>query len=200
VAHDPTSITPGDDPYEFDWPDDAKEQRAEEREQENRRALVKPAPLYLSAITIGIGTVLAFILPVAVVSGAVGFVVAVAAPITIGALVLALLPAILLQRVSRSWRQGLPELAFIALGFAIGAAWTWIAITLLFEYLFDNPDQMPSVRAPVSIFMGTAVASAFYAARAWSERLRQKPKVVYIAAGFIGLLTLLSLVANFTFK
>ena len=200
MAQDPKSITPGDDPYEFDWPDDAKEQRAEEREQDNRRALVKPAPLYLSAITIGIGTVLAFILPVAVVSGAVGFIVAVAAPIVFGGLVLALLPAVLLQRASRGWRAGLPEIAFIVLGFAIGAAWTWIAITLVGHYYFENPDQMPSVRAPVSIFMGTAVASAFYAARAWSESFRRKPMFVYIAAGFIGLLTVLSFIANFTFK
>jgi len=200
VAHDPKSITPEDDPYEFDWPDDAKAQRAEEREKENQRALVKPAPLYLSAITIGIGMVLLFILPVAMVSGAGGFFIAVAAPVVIGGLVLALLPAVLLQRVSANWRRGLPEIAFLVLGFAIGTGWTWITITLLQSYLFDNPQQMPSVRAPSSIFMGTAVASAFFGARAWAEPLRRSPKVVYIAASLIGLLTILSLVANFTFK
>jgi hypothetical protein len=181
-------ITPAEDPYAFDWPDDAKEARAEQRAAEASRASVRPAPLLLSAITIGIGTVLVFVLPVAVVAGALSVWVAMAAPIVIGGLVLALLPAIVLERVTRTWRRGLPEIAFLVLGLVIGAGWTWLAITV-----FDGPSAF---RVRTSVFMGTAVAAAFFAARAWAEPLRRYPRYLYTAAGLIALLTLASL-ANF---
>ena len=186
MPEDRQGISPADDPYEFDWPDDAKEQRAAERAAAAERVYVKPAPLLLSAVTIGIGTVLLFILPVALVAGAITFFIAVAAPVVIGGLVVALLPAYLLQRVSANWRRGLPEIAFLVLGFAIGMGWTWVIMAL-----FNAPAQdIPRA----AVFMGTAVAAAFFAARAWAEPFRLKAKLVNVAAGLIALLTIASIV------
>jgi hypothetical protein len=186
MPEDRQGISPADDPYEFDWPDDAKEQRAAERAAAAERVYVKPAPLLLSAVTIGIGTVLLFILPVALVAGAITFFIAIAAPVVIGGLVVALLPAYLLQRVSGNWRRGLPEIAFLVLGFAIGMGWTWVIMQL-----FNAPAQdIPRA----AVFMGTAVAAAFFAARAWAEPFRLQAKLVYVAAGLIALLTIASIV------
>lgn len=186
MSEERQGISPADDPYEFDWPDDAKAERAAERAAAAERAYVKPAPLLLSAITIGIGFVLLFILPVSLVAGALTFFIAMAAPVVIGGLVLALLPAYLLQRASRGWRRGLPEVAFLVLGFALGMGWTWVIMSL-----FNAPSQ-DIVRA--AVFMGTAVAAAFFAARAWAEPFRLQPKLVYIASGMIALLTVASIV------
>jgi len=200
VPTERSGIGPGDDPYEFEWPDDAQEERAAEREREASRALVRPAPRYLTAIVLGVTTVLVFILPVALVAGAVGFFIAAAAPVVVGGLILAFLPAALLERVSRGWRRGLPELAFLVLGFAIGAGWTWVFVTAFASGLFPDPAQMPAVRAPASVFMGTAVASAFFAARTFTDGARRAPKAVYATGGLVVLLTLLSLYANFAFR
>ena len=183
-----SGITPSDDPYEFDWPDDAKEQRAAERAAEANRKHVKPAPLYLSAIVIGTGMVLLLILPVALVAGAISFFVAVAAPIVIGGLIVAFLPAVLLQRATATWRRGLPELAFLVLGLMIGAGWTWVVMTL---FSASPPDR---VRA--ATFMATAVAASLFAARAWSEPFRNFPRYVYSLAILIGVITLAS-IANY---
>jgi len=188
MAKDRPGISPADDPYEFDWPDDAKEERAAARAAAAERAYVKPAPLLLSAVVIGIGMVLLFVLPISVVAGALTFFIAIAAPIVIGGLVLALLPAYLLHVASRGWRRGLPEVAFLVLGFAIGMGWTWVIMTL-----FNAPSQdVPRA----SVFMGTAVAAAFFAARAWAEPFRRMPRYVYTAAGLIALLTVSS-IANY---
>ena len=96
------SITPADDPYEFDWPDDAKAERAAEREKAAARDAVRPAPLYLSAIVIGVGMVLAFMLPIAVVTGQFGWFIAFAGPVIIGGLVLGFLPAVVLATRDRA--------------------------------------------------------------------------------------------------
>lgn len=190
---------PGDDgrdPYEIEWPDDAKDLRAAERAAQAKRALVRPAPLYLSAAVIGLGTVLVFILPVSLVAGSTGIFIALSAPIIVGGLVLALPPALLLARASREWRRGLPELAFIALGAAVGAGWTWVFLTAFQRALFADAVQMAAVRAPSSVFMGTAVASAFMGARAFARPFSAMPKAVYSAAGLITLLALSSVYAN----
>jgi len=190
---------PGGDarePYEIEWPDDAKELRAAEREKQARRALVRPASIYIAAPTLGIAIVLLFILPISLVAGSTGIFIAVAAPVILGGLVLALPPALLLERVSREWRRGLPELAFIALGAAIGGGWTWVFLTVLQSSLFDDAVQMAAVRAPSSVFMATAVASAFMGARGFSRRFSSVPRVVYSAGGLIILLALTSAYAN----
>src|SRR6187431_165198 len=100
MAEDRPGITPADDPYEFEWPDDAKEERAAERAAETKKAEVNPAPRLLTALVLGIGVVLVFIFPVALVAGAIGFWIAVAAPVIVGGIVLGLLPAVLLERVA----------------------------------------------------------------------------------------------------
>ena len=43
---------PGDDPYELDWPDDAKELRAAERAAKAKAAAVKPVPRLFAATVI----------------------------------------------------------------------------------------------------------------------------------------------------
>ncbi|MGC4174532.1 hypothetical protein [Demequina sp.] len=179
-------ISPADDPYEFDWPDDAKEERAALREAEAKKTHVNPAPLLLSAAVIGTGTVLMFVLPVSILAGSLTFFIAMTAPIVLGGLVVALLPAVLLQRASAGWRRGLPEVAFLALGFTIGMAWTWVVMT------YFNAPQPDVVRT--SVFMGTAVAAAFFAARGWAENFRHMPRYVYTAAGVIGLLVVASII------
>ena len=183
MADDKREITPAEDPYEFDWPDDAKEARAAERAKAAATADVKPAPLILSALVIGIGTVLLFILPVTVVAGALNVWIAMAAPVVIGGL-LALIPAVLLQRVTLNWRKGLTEIAFIAVGFLVGWGWSWLIITA-----FEGPSAF---RVRAAVFMGTAVAAAYVAARTWAEPFRRFPKYVYIVAGLIALLTVSS--------
>ena len=182
------SITPADDPYEFDWPDDAKAERAAEREKAAARAAVRPAPLYLSAIVIGVGTVLAFMLPIAVVTGQFAWFIAFAGPVIISGLVLGFLPAVVLQRVTARWRRGLPEITFLVVGFLIGFGWTYLVMTL-----FNAPPQ-DAVRA--STFMATAVAAAYYCARTWAETFRSFPKAVYSLAVSIGVLALAS-IANY---
>jgi len=186
MADDRPGITPADDPYEFDWPDDAKEARAAEREQAIHKAAVQPAPVLLTAIVIGIGMVLVFILPVSIVAGALTFWIAMAAPVVLGGLVFGLLPAVLLERVSRGWRRGFPEVAFIAVGFLVGFGWTWLAVEF-----FDGTSAF-GIRA--AVFMGTAVAAGYLAARQWTDALRRSPRAVYTLAGLIGLLTVVSIV------
>jgi len=188
MAQERPGISPADDPYEFDWPDDAKEERAAERAAASAKAAVPPAPLLLSAIVLGITTVLAFLLPVSLVAGALNFFIAMVAPIVFGALVLALLPAWLLQRVSVTWPRGLPELAFIVVGFIIGICWTWLFMTV-----FDAPGP---ARIRGSVFMGTAVAAAYFAARAWAEPFSRNRRVVRSLAAVIVVLTLAS-IANY---
>jgi hypothetical protein len=186
VADDRPGITPADDPYEFDWPDDAKDARAAERAAAAAKVEVKPAPLLLTALVIGIGMVLVFILPVSIVAGAITFWIAMAAPVVLGGLVLGLLPAVLLERVSRGWRRGLPEIAFVAVGFLVGFGWTWLAVAA-----FDGASAF-GIRA--AVFMGTAVAAGYLAARQWTDAFRLYPRYVYTLAGLIGLLTLASIV------
>ena len=186
MAEDRPGITPADDPYEFDWPDDAKEARAAEREEAVQKAAVKPAPLLLTALVIGIGMVLAFILPVSIVAGALTFWISMAAPVVLGGLVFGLLPAVLLERVSRGWRRGVPEFAFIAVGFLVGFGWTWFAVAF-----FDGGSEF-GIRA--AVFMGTAVAAGYLAARQWTDAFRLYPRYVYTLAGLIGLLTVVSVV------
>ncbi len=182
------SITPADDPYEFEWPDDAKEERAAERAKAAAKAAIRPAPLYLSAIVIGVGTVLAFMLPIAVVTGQFGWFIAFAGPVILCGLIVGFLPAVVLQRVTATWRRGLPELMFLLVGFLIGFGWTYFAMTL-----FNAP---PPDKVRAATFMATAVAAAYYCARAWAETFRSFPKAVYSIAVSIGVLALAS-IANY---
>lgn len=191
---------PGDDPYEYEWPDDAQEQRAREREAVANQALNRPAPRLLTALVLGFSTVLLFITPVALIAGAAPFIIAITAPLVVGGLILAFPPAALLEYVSRGWRRGVPELAFVLLGLAIGGGWTWVFLTLFVDVMFADPAQMPSVRAPSAVFMGTAVASAMFAAHTFADGLRRSPKVVYSIGGFIALLTVLSVYANLAIR
>jgi len=188
MTQDRPGISPADDPYEFDWPDDAKDERAAERAAASAKAAVAPAPLLLSAIVLGLLTVLGFLLPVALVAGSLNFFIAMAAPIVIGGLTLALLPAWLLERVSVTWPRGLPELAFIVVGFIIGTCWSWLFLTV-----FDAPG---AARIRGAVFMGTAVAAAFFAAHAWAEPFSRNRRIVRSLAAVIVVLTLAS-IANY---
>lgn len=187
MADDKREITPAEDPYEFDWPDDAKEARAAERAEAAAKADVKPAPLWLTEITVGIATVLAFIFPVTVVAGnAVPPFIELVLLVVLGGVTVGLIPALILKPIIRGWRRGLPELAAVVVGFVVGAAWTWLFLTWQ-----AAPDP---VRVRISVFMGTAVAAAYYVALAWSQKIRTAPRAVFATAGVIGLLTVASIV------
>src|SRR5690606_31219641 len=137
----------GEDPYEINWPDDAKEMRAAERERAAQRASTRPAPRYLTAIVLGLSIVLGFIAPVAFVIGAPGILIGFAAPVVFAGLIVAFPAAALLERVSRRWRTGLPELAFLVLGIAIGYGWTHFLISLAPSDLFESAAEFEFVRS-----------------------------------------------------
>jgi hypothetical protein len=193
---DGLTARPGDDPYELEWPDDSKELRAAEREQAAQRALVRPAPVVLTQLVIGIGVVFAFLLPVAIVTGAPAVLLYLAAPVAVAGLVLAFPAAWLLERVSRTWRKGLADLAFIVLGLAVGYGWTFVLLTLFQDQAFPDEVDISLIRSWMAIFMGTAVASSFAVTHAATGWFRMRPKAVYGGALVIGLLIILSAIAN----
>lgn len=188
----------GDELYEFEWPDDAKEMRAAEREEQAKQALVRPAPRVLSALVLGIATVMLFILVVSVVGGAVTLLIQVAAVVVAGAVLFALPVAWMLDRVSRGWPRGLPELAFTVLGIATGAGWTWVFLSVFPGTLADDQGAFEQFRTYSAVFMGTAVATAFVLTRAVLESFRRVPKAVYAVAAILAVLTLMSITSLFT--
>lgn len=189
---------PGQDPYEIEWPDDAKEMRAAERAKAAERANVRPVPRYFAAVVIGLAVVLAFIAPVALVLGQISILVIAAAPVVIVGVVAGFPIGAMLDRVSRTWRTGLPEIAFLTVGLAVGAGWTYAVLTLFQESLFDDAGEAAWVRSVTAIFMGTATASAFMAAKFWADPLRMHPRWVYGIGLGVAVLTVLSLFTIFS--
>lgn len=185
---------PGADPYEIEWPDDAKEIRAAEREQQAQRALVRPAPRYLTAIVIGVGMVLVFLLPIALAVGDIGVFVFLALPVTLVGVLFAFPIGAMLERVSRGWRVGLPEIAFLTVGLVIGVTWTYGAVTIIDDAfgVFGTEADAAFFRSAAGVFMGTATAAAFMAAKFWTEPLRRRPTLVYGLGGALAVLIILS--------
>lgn len=206
---------PGEDPYEIEWPDDSAEQRAAERAQAARKAAIKPAPRLLTIACIGTGMVLAFIGIVSAMFGAFEPLVIFTWPIVAAGVLVALPIWLALDRVTRGWRAGWPEILFMAVGILIGASWTHGGLSLLMEItnvpiteteseaqaLADEGviaifrDHFNFLRSIAGVFMATAVASGFMAARFWTERLRMRPRAVYAMTVAITVLTIASVVS-----
>lgn len=188
---------PGIDPYEIEWPDDSKEQREAERAAAAKRAAVKPAPRALTALVIGLGVAMLFILIVSVAMADLRVFVAVVLPLVAIGSLLAFPIGLLLERVTRTWRTGLPELSFLLVGILIGAGWTYGLVTLTNTYIVE-PESVEAAaffRSVATMFMGTATASAFMAAKFWTDPLRYQPRAVYVLASVIVALTILSVVS-----
>lgn len=191
------ALQPGDDPYEFDWPDDSKEMRAAERAKASARSVVTPAPRSLTAIVIGLTVVFLFLVPIGLVVGDMRVLTVAAAPIALAGLVLGFPLAAMLERVSRTWRTGLSEVATLLLGVATGYGWTFAFITYLPADVFGSEEDFFFIRSVSSIFMATATASAFMAAKFGTDRLRNFPQWVYGLGIAVGLIIILSVLQNF---
>lgn len=187
---------PGEDPYHIEWPDDSKEMRTAERERAAKAAAIIPAPRALTAATIGIGVVLVFVTAITVIAGSLITLVWLALPIILAGVLFALPLGLLLERVSQTWRKGLPEMAFLAAGLVIGITWTHGAIaameTLMGQSVADNPGDAVFIRSASGAFMGTAVATAFLCAKFWTEPFRRQPRLVFAATATIALLGVMS--------
>jgi hypothetical protein len=166
--------------------------RAAERAQAAKKAAVAPAPRWLTAMVIGIGVVLVFVAIVALSMGAPMIFIGFALPVIAAGALLAFPIGLLLERVSRGWRKGYPEIAFLMVGLAVGAGWTYAGISLFGLVQSSDPGQVSFVRSVAGIFMATATASAFMAAKFWTDGLRMQPRVVYSFAVIIGALALVS--------
>jgi hypothetical protein len=184
---------PGEDPYHIEWPDDAKEMRAVEREKRAQRAMVRPAPRYLTAIVLGVNVMLAFLLAIAVALGNIGLLPFLGLPVIVIAVLLGFPVWAILERVSRGWRSGFPELAFLVVGFAIGLLWTHAVVNIISNVfaVFEDDSDAAFFRTVAGLFMGTATASAFMAAKFWTDRLRFKPRFVYALAVGVALIAAL---------
>jgi hypothetical protein len=183
-GEEPRSITPSDDPYEFDWPDDAKELRAAEREAVRKRAAIRPAPRYLTAYLIGTWTVLVLIGIFTVINGMPQVFVGVVAPIAVVALVAALPLGAIIEVLTRRFNQGISVLVFLLVGASVGYYWTFTLTGWMYSHYtisWWETAEVAARRDAVSLFMMTAVACAFVLARNLTDEMKVRPKVVYIA-------------------
>ena len=184
---------PGDDPYELDWPDDAKEARAAERAERARRAAIQPAPRLLAAASAGIGVTLLFILPVSLVAGAPGILVSATLPVVLVGVVLGLPLLVAIERLTKPLPRGITELALLVVGGAIGYGLTYVVAT----WLSAGQDNLATVRSVTSIFMMTATASGFLTAHMIADSFRMRPKAVWLVSGLLVVLTVFSVMVNF---
>ena len=182
-------IQPENDPYEFQWPDDAKDLRAAEREKARKKADITPAPRWLTAWALGVGVQLAFFGIIAVVAGSIALLVQLTFPTVLVATVGALPVGLVLERITRGWRPGYGEATFLGAGMLIGFTWTYLAIGASPDLFVSNTESLASTRQVASIFMLTSVGSAFFVARAATDAVRYKPKTVYVITVVVALLT-----------
>lgn len=195
---------PGEDPTEFDWPDDAKELRQAEREADRKRAAVNPAPRVLVAYLLGTWTVLAFIGVISSFQGGLDLLIGLAAPVALVGFVAALPLGLILERLTRDRGYGIPTVAFLVVGGLVGYAWTFAVVSWMrpaieaywvaggASYDAGYAAQFTGLRQVASTFMLTAVATGFVLARTYTDRVRHFPKVVYFAAAVFGVLVLFS--------
>ena len=190
MAADDDTARPGDEAA-FEWPDDAKDARAQERE--NEAALTEKAPVGrpLAALILGILIVEMFVLAVNVPTGDITLFLQLAAPIALGGAIVALPAGYALDRVVRGMRRGVGEIAFVVMGGAIGYGLTWAGLTLLSDQFVDV-GEFTTFRAYASMFMLTATAAGFLGAYMLADKLRRYPKQVAILGTFVAALVVLS--------
>ncbi len=194
----PRGIKPGEDPYKFDWPDDAKEMRAAERETARKRAEIHPAPRLLAAYLIGTWTVLAFIAAFALVRQDPALLIGLTAPVAVVGLVAALPLGAILEVLTRRFNEGISVLVFLVVGAMVGYYWTFAVIGWILSHYDIAPGDAAEAAAfkdGASLFMFTAVACAFVIARNVTDEVKMRPKAVYIALGILALLFIPSVIS-----
>jgi hypothetical protein len=195
VAADTPSRLPGagEDPYEFDWPDDAKETRAAEREAARKAANRPQARRILTAWALGVAVQLTFFGVVLGVAGLPRLFAVLVLPTVVVATVFALPVGILLGKASEKWRPGFGEATFLAVGMAFGFSWGWGIFTYIPELFLDDLELVENARDVASVFLLTSVGSAFFVARIATDVVRRNRLVVRIMLATIGVLSLWSL-------
>ncbi|MBN2176371.1 MAG: hypothetical protein JW722_01780 [Demequinaceae bacterium] len=176
-----TGPAPGEEPWEFEWPDDARELRAAEREAARKRAEVRPAPRFLTAYLVGVWTVLTFVLLVTFYEPA--LFLSLVAPVALIGLVAALPLGFVLEAVTRRSHVGVSGLVFVLTGAVVGYFWSYMIVTWIYNHdgvVFDAANS--SDRTAVAVLFMTATATAFFAARMYTDSLRRNPKSVWVAA------------------
>jgi hypothetical protein len=184
----PRQIGPADDPYDFEWPDDAKELRAAEREAARKRALIKPAPRFLTAYLIGTGTVLTLVGGFSLMQQAPEFFASYVAPIAVFGLIAALPLGIILEMLTRGRNIAIGASTFLVVGGLVGYMWTSAYVGWLLDaYPPDAADvsEANGFRTAASVFMMVAVASAFVVAFNTTDRVKMKPRAVWIGFGVL---------------
>ena len=172
---------PGDDPLEFDWPDDAKELRAAEREAGRKRADIRPVPRFLTAYLVGTWTVLTFILIGAVAFQGPQLFVSYAAPVAVIGLVAALPLGMVLNALTRRLQAGFVSLSFMIVGGVFGYVWTYAVLGWIQRVggaTFGSTSEDEGFRTAVSVFMMTASMCAFVIARNMTDKARMYPKPI----------------------
>lgn len=201
MAADPgrkREITPEDDPYTFEWPDDAREQRIAEREAERRAAEVSPAPAWLTALVIGAGVQLVAFLLIGMAGQSMELFLWLVAPTVLIAATAALPVGLIVLVLTRRMRAAFAEPLFLVVGGALGYFWGWAVFEL---WLLDRlpvlfPDVDPAnftgSRDAVAVFLMVTVGTAFYVARTTTLRASRHARPVYIGAAVIAVLTVVS--------
>jgi hypothetical protein len=186
----PRGISPGEDAYSYDWPDDAKELRAAERAAARKRADVHPAPRYLTAYLVGTWTVLAFVAAFALVLQEPALLIGVTAPIAIVGLVAALPLGAILEILTRRFHQGISVLVFLVVGATVGYYWTFSMAGWILSHYNAPAEEAAASQEAVAVFMLTAVACAFVVARNTTDEVRMRPRPVYVALAVLVLLAI----------
>lgn len=184
-------IGPDDDPYEFEWPDDAKELRAAEREVARAKAEVRPAPRALTAYVLGLGTVLLFEIAIAVAYQSPAIMLSLA-PVTAGAAVPALIIILAIDVATRRLRNEFATPIYPFVGAILGFAWTYTLIGFAYDQWGgvtpEIADEADSLRTLASIVMMTATATGFFVVRVATDKARAYPKPVYIGGAVIAVM------------
>ncbi|MCJ7827210.1 MAG: hypothetical protein MUP36_03100, partial [Demequinaceae bacterium] len=174
----------GEDPWEFEWPDDAKELRAVEREAARKKAEVRLAPRFFTAYLIGVWTVLAFVLVITMLAQLPELFLRLVAPVACIGLFAALPLGWVLEALTRRLKRGVSGMIFVLVGGSVGYLWSYMIVSWIFNHdgvVIDAASS--SDRTATSILFMTATATAFFCARSFTDSLRGSPKAVYVAAG-----------------
>jgi hypothetical protein len=184
----PLEPAPGEDPWEFEWPDDAKELRAAEREAARRAKDVRPAPRFFTAYILGTWTVLLFPLVISLVRQAPQLFVSLVAPIAVIGLVAAFPLGMVIEALTRRMNKGVAGLIFLAIGAFIGYFWTYEIVGWIISNSEFDPELVPDPaadRIAASLLMLTATATGFVTARNLTDTVRKNAKAVYISFGVL---------------
>lgn len=174
---------PGDDPYELDWPDDAKELRAAERAAKAKAAAVKPVPRLFAATVIGLGITNLFVVPIAVVSGTPLLAVFSTLPIVVLGLLFGLPTFVVIEKVTANLRRGIADVALMIVGGGMGFGLAYVAMA----FLAGDDGIDGALRQYAGLYMMTAVATSMMCAHGFATGFSRKPPAVWLTAGVLTL-------------